>query len=170
LGGIYKASAGQPFTPLLGGDPLGAKLDETAEPPNRLAGPGCQNLSNPGNPSQYIKPDCFTLPQATPAIASQCVPFGFSPPTSAHPNPGIPGLSNLDFSVFKNNFIRRISESFNAQFRAEFFNVFNRANFSSPTDNRVVFDQSGNRISSAGLITSTQTPSRQIQFAVKLIW
>jgi hypothetical protein len=81
-----------------------------------------------------------------------------------------PGLANLDFSLFKNNRIRRISESFNLQFRAEFFNVFNRANFASPTDNRAVFDQTGTRISSAGLVDSTQTPSRQIQFALKLIW
>jgi hypothetical protein len=48
--------------------------------------------------------------------------------------------------------------------------VFNRANFASPTDNRTVFDQTGGPISSAGLITSTQTPSRQIQLALKLIW
>jgi hypothetical protein len=159
LGGIYKASTGQPFTPLLGGDPLGTKLDETAEPPDQLVGPRCQTLSNPGNPNHYIKAQCL----------------GFPNPANRYGNLGRntvigPGLSNLDLSVFKNNLIRRISESFNAQFRAEFFNVFNRANFSSPTDNRVVFDQTGNRISSAGLITSTQTPSRQIQFAVKLIW
>jgi hypothetical protein len=81
-----------------------------------------------------------------------------------------PGESKLDVSVFKNNHIRRISETFNAQFRAEFFNVLNRANFASPTDNSTVFDQRGNPISSAGLITSTQTTSRQIQFALKFIW
>jgi hypothetical protein len=46
------------------------------------------------------------------------------------------------------------------QFRAEFFNVFNRANFASPVDNRTVFDQDGKPTSSAGLITSTQTPAR----------
>ena len=34
-----------------------------------------------------------------------------------------PGLSNLDFSVFKNNHVRKISENFNVQFRAEFFNI-----------------------------------------------
>jgi hypothetical protein len=79
-------------------------------------------------------------------------------------------VSKLDVSVFKNNRIRRISENFNAQFRAEFFNILNRANFASPTDHSTVFDQSGKLISSAGLITSTQTTSRQIQFAVKMIW
>ena len=81
-----------------------------------------------------------------------------------------PGLSKLDLSVFKNNYIRRISESFNAQFRAEIFNIFNRANFGSPTDNLTVFDQNGQPIQSAGLLDSTQTTSRQIQFALKLIW
>jgi carboxypeptidase family protein len=191
-GGIYKASGGQPFTPILGGDPLGTKLDETNEPPNRVAGPGCESLVNSGNPNQYIKPSCFSLPRATPAIASQCTTFGFRLPGTNGPtdagSPGIagtcanlrgnlgrnsligPGMSNLDFSLFKNNRIRSISEGFNVQFRAEFFNVFNRANFASPTDNRTVFDQNGTPISSAGLITSTQTPSRQIQFALKLIW
>jgi hypothetical protein len=81
-----------------------------------------------------------------------------------------PGLSKLDFSIFKNNYVKHISENFNAQFRAEIFNILNRANFSSPTDNLQVFDQSGQSIQSAGLLTSTQTTSRQIQFALKLIW
>jgi hypothetical protein len=81
-----------------------------------------------------------------------------------------PGLSKLDFSVFKNNRVKRISENFNVQFRAEFFNILNRANFASPTDNSTVFDHLGSPISSAGLITSTQTTSRQIQFAIKFIW
>jgi hypothetical protein len=194
LGGLYKASTGQPFTPILGGDPLGTKLDETGEVPSYIQ--GC-NLSdrnfkkNPAGPI-YINPSCFTLPQATPAIASQCQTVGFrAPGTTGASDPGSsgiagtcanlrgnmgrnvligPGLSKLDFSVFKNNRIKRISESFNAQFRAEIFNILNRANFSSPTDNLQVFDQNGQRISTAGLIDSTQTTSRQIQFALKLIW
>jgi hypothetical protein len=159
LGGIYKASSGQPFTPILGGDPLGTKLDETNEPPDRVVGPGCETLTNLGNPNRYIKTQCLAFPN----------------PGNLRGNLGRnaligPGMSNLDFSLFKNNRIRSVSENFNVQFRAEFFNVFNRANFASPNDNRTVFDQNGIPISSAGLITSTQTPSRQIQFALKLIW
>ena len=81
-----------------------------------------------------------------------------------------PGLSKLDFSVFKNNHVKRISEEFNVQFRAEIFNILNRANFLSPTDNFNVFDGNGSRVDSAGLLDSTQTPGRQIQFALKMIW
>ena len=81
-----------------------------------------------------------------------------------------PGLSKLDFSVFKNTYVKRISETFNAQFRAEFFNILNHANFASPTDNLEVFDKNGHRVQSGGLLTSTQTTSRQIQLGVKVIW
>ena len=182
---LYKASTGQPFTPILGGDPAATKLDETGELPSIV--PGCnlvnKNFKSDPNGPIYINPSCFVLPQSTPAIASQCQPFGQGPGSAGipgtcanlHGNMGRnvvigPGLSKLDFSVFKNNYIRRISESFNAQFRAEIFNIFNRANFGSPTDNLAVFDQNGQPIQSAGLIDSTQTTSRQIQFALKLIW
>ncbi|MGH9357306.1 MAG: TonB-dependent receptor domain-containing protein, partial [Terriglobia bacterium] len=159
LGGVYRASSGQPFTPTLGGDPAGTKLDQTAELPSRLGGPGCGSLANSGNPNHYIKTQCL----------------GFPVPASLWGNLGRnsvtgPGVSNLDFSVIKNTPIRTFSEQLNLQFRAEFFNIFNRASFDSPTDNLAVFDPKGNPIASAGLITATQTPSREIQFALKLIW
>ncbi len=158
LGGLFKGSTGQPFTPILGGDPVGMKLDETSEPPDRLAAPGCATLTNSGNPNHYIKTQCLAFPGAN--------KWGNLGRNSLIG----PGVSKLDFSVFKNNPVKRISESFNAQFRAEFFNILNRANFASPTDNSTVFDHLGSPISSAGLITSTQTTSRQIQLAVKFIW
>jgi hypothetical protein len=34
--------------------------------------------------------------------------------------------------MFKNNYITRISENFNAQFRLEVFNILNRPNFTLP--------------------------------------
>jgi len=159
FGGIYKASSGQPFTPLLGGDPLGMKLDETSEPPNRVPGSDCERMTNRGNPNHYIKTQCLAFPS----------------PATLRGNLGRntligPGVSKFDASIFKNNRVRLVSENVNVQFRAEFFNLFNRANFSSPTDNLTVFDQTGNRIPGAGLITSTQTPAREIQFALKVIW
>jgi hypothetical protein len=191
LGGLYKVSTGQPFTPIFGGDPLGTRLDETGELPNFVAGcnPVDTNFKkNPDGPI-YINPSCFALPSVsqTSPYASQCADFS----GASHLPPALPagmqycanlrgnlgrnavigpGLSKLDFSVFKNNHIKRISESFNAQFRAEVFNILNRANFGSPTDNLAAFDENGQRIQSGGLLTSTQTTSRQVQFALKLIW
>ena len=158
LSGLYKASSGQPFTPILGGDPAGMKLDETSEPPDRLGGSACSTLTNSGNPIRYIKTKCLAFPGA-----GKWGNLGRNTLIG-------PGVSKLDFSVFKNNRVKRISENFNVQFRAEFFNILNRANFASPTDNSTVFDHLGSPISSAGLITSTQTTSRQIQFAIKFIW
>ena len=81
-----------------------------------------------------------------------------------------PGLVDLDFSVFKNNYVRKISETFNAQFRAEMFNILNRPNFLSPTGNSAVFNVDGTPVGGAGLITGTSTTAREIQFGLKVIW
>jgi hypothetical protein len=78
-----------------------------------------------------------------------------------------PGLVNVDFSLFKNIHIR---EAWNVQFRAEFFNIFNRANFAAPIDNETLFTQAGTPVSGAGAIDQTATTSRQVQFALKFIW
>ena len=188
LVGLYKASTGQPFTPIMGGDPLGMLLDETGEVPNVV--PGCnpvnKNFKTLPTPL-YLNANCFALPSVpTSAVSSlpfPCAPFPALSSTSTVSycanlrgdlgrNAIIgPGLSKLDFSVFKNNYIHRISETFNVQFRAEIFNIFNRANFGSPTDNLQAFDNSGApQNTTIGLLDSTQTTSRQIQFALKLIW
>ncbi len=88
-----------------------------------------------------------------------------------------PGLANLDFSVFKNNYIRKISESFNVQFRAEIFNILNRNNFALPVspDNTDIFDSTGAPLNppdngAAGALTKTTTDAREVQFALKVIW
>jgi hypothetical protein len=77
-----------------------------------------------------------------------------------------PGLINFDFALSKNT---KITESFSAQFRAEFFNIFNHPSFQAPplTSSRL-FDENGNRLAGAGLIASTTTSSRQIQLGLKL--
>ena len=81
------------------------------------------------------------------------------------------GLQGFDFSLFKNNPVHRISETFNVQFRLEIFNIFNHANFNPPAPAaRQVFATSG-ALNNAGLLTSpTITTSRQMQFALKFIW
>src|SRR4029077_1580549 len=75
-----------------------------------------------------------------------------------------PALTTFDTSLFKKI---SINEQWNLQFRAEAFNIFNHANFAEP--NPIVF-QGNNYSSSAGVITSTATTSRQIQFALKLLF
>jgi hypothetical protein len=191
LGGIYTASDGVPFTATFGtdADPLGQLNSDPWAFPNRLTGPGCKTLTNPGNPNNYIKTQCFAVPAApNPAFwAAKCDP---APPSVGGPLPAGslqcfnllgnagrniligPGTSNLDFSIFKNIPVKKISESFNVQFRAEFFNVLNRPNFAVPVtpDNTDIFDSTGTPTGVAGLLTSTTTTSREIQLALKLAW
>jgi len=159
IGGIYQVSTGLPFTPLIGGDPLGLQSAYPFDFPDRVFGPGCESAVNPGNPLQYIKTECFSFPNPTTRIGNA----GRNSLTGA-------GLSNFDFSLVKNNHITRISESFNIQFRAEFFNVLNHTNFSPPVVDNTLFGSNGAAVTTAGLITTTSTSSRQVQFALKIIW
>ena len=77
-----------------------------------------------------------------------------------------PGAATVDFSVLKNT---PLTERLKLQFRAELFNILNRANFGTP--NTVVFTSATSGASpTAGVITATSTTSRQIQFGLKLIW
>jgi hypothetical protein len=54
-----------------------------------------------------------------------------------------------------------VKESFNVEFRTEFFNAFNRANFANPNSNVAI-------PSTFGRITGTSSGPRVIQFALKL--
>ena len=193
LGAIFKASDGVPFTATFGtnGDPVGLNSSDPWNFPNRLTGPGCNSLVNPGNPNNYIRSECFAVPSA-PNMAfwtANCDPQPFkdsngNPVTVPYPqcfnlrgNAGRniltgPGTMNLDFSMFKNNPVKRISESFNVQFRLEVFNILNHANFAVPVspDNTDIFDSTGAPTGVTGLLTSTTTTAREIQFALKIIW
>jgi hypothetical protein len=53
------------------------------------------------------------------------------------------------------------------QFRAEIFNLLDRANFNTP--NLIVFTPTGVS-GTAGAISSTATTARQVQFGVKVLW
>jgi hypothetical protein len=119
-----------------------------------------------------LQPNDPTQPPV-PAVFPQC--FNLRGNASRNSIPG-PGLLNLDFSVIKNNYIRRISESLNVQFRAEIFNISNRANFKLPVspDNTDIYDSTGALLSpqaggGAGLLTALPD-TRQVQFALKVIW
>jgi hypothetical protein len=211
---IFTASDGIPFTPTwgTGSDPSNTNSGDDWAYVNRLGGPGCKTLTNPGSVNNYIKTQCFQVPTA-PDLAfwnANCNPMPNSLVDNqgnqiviAHPldpkqdgagwlpalpcfnlrgNGGRniltgPGLTSLDFSLFKNNYIKSISEKFNIQFRAEIFNILNHANFAPPVTptNTDIFDGTG-QISgglaspSVGVLSRTTTTSREIQFAVKVIF
>ncbi len=161
LGGIYQASSGLPFTPLIAGDPLGMKSsgEDTYSFPDRIPGPGCGAAVNPRNADHYIKTECFVAPNPLTRLGN-----------SGRNSLIGPGLSNLDFSLVKNTRIPRVSETSNVQFRFEAFNILNRVNLAPPISNSSLFDASGNPISTAGQVDQTATTSRQLQFGLKLIW
>jgi hypothetical protein len=185
LGSILKIQDGTPITPLFGndGDPLGLKSSDPYDYPNRLGGPGCASLINPGNVAHYVKTECFAVPTAPSAafFAANCDPTPIKAPLQCFNllgNSGRnilygPGMVSLDSSVFKNFPIRKVSESFIAQFRVEIFNLPNHPNFNPPNlVNSEIINAAGDEIGgSAGALTSaTVTSSRQIQFALKLTW
>jgi hypothetical protein len=178
VGGVFQANTGQPFTPLIGGDALGLRNTDAFDYPDHLNTPGCQSPINPGNPNNYLKLNCFSLPPATPDIASLCKAFSAAPGTCKNlvGNTGRnsvigPGVTDFDFSLFKNNYIKKVSEVFNAQFRIEIFNIFNHPNFGSLVNtSNSIFDVNGNPVAGAGRLTTQGTSSRQIQFALKLVW
>jgi hypothetical protein len=160
LGGIWQVASGLPFTPVIAGDPLGTKSSNPFDFPDRLNTAGCSHPVNPGNPSSYLKLSCFAAPIPGNRLgnAGRNVAIG-------------PGLFDLDTSLFKNNLIKSISETFNVQFRAEIFNILNRSNFNPPVATSLqVFSQALTPIAAAGSLTTTSTTSRQIQFAIKIIW
>ncbi|MCH8268249.1 MAG: TonB-dependent receptor [Acidobacteria bacterium] len=77
-----------------------------------------------------------------------------------------PGLATFDLSLFKNI---NVTENTRFQFRAEFFNIFNRANFGVPIIDEM-FLEDGTPNEQAGEIRETATDSRQIQFGLKFIF
>jgi hypothetical protein len=190
LGGIFTAHDGMPVTPL-----TGVNYQNSQDPfafPDRLTGPGCKSLVNPGNVNNYIKTQCFSMPTLPSTAAAQTfynancdkttllpdlsgIAFPFPICANLRGNAGRniiigPGLLNLDFSVFKNMPVRRISEKFNIQFRAEFFNVANHPSFQAPANSNALFDGTGLPLGGAGSLGSTVTDSRDIQFALKFVW
>ena len=209
LGLIFTASGGVPFSPSwgTGSDPLNSLSSDDWDFANRLGGSGCNSLTNPGNPNNYVKTQCFSVPTAPNlawwnancnAAPASLVDANGNPIIINNPqNPALdgapwlpalpcfnlrgnagrnilvgPGVTELDFSLFKNNYVNRISERFNIQFRAEIFNILNHANFAPPATptNSDIFDGTGAPSAGAGVVTKTTTTAREIQFAVKVIF
>lgn len=160
LSGVIKAQSGVPFTPIIGGDPLGTKMAIAGtDVPNVVEAPRCHTLTNSGDPNAYIKTGCLAFP----AQANVRGDLGRNILTG-------PGLWTIDAAIFKNINLEPRGKKVQLQFRLESFNVLNHANFAPPLQHLQVFDQGGTPVSGAGLITATQVANREIQVALKLNW
>jgi hypothetical protein len=117
---------------------------------------GNQNPVSPQNPDQYFDATQFSFPEP------------FFQGNLGRGTVISPGVANIDFSLKKNTSMGWLGEAGNLEFRTEFFNLFNRPNFGTPALS--LFDRFGIRTANAGQITSTRTSSRQIQFALRLVF
>ncbi len=148
VAGIMTVATGHPFTAKVAHSISRNQAGTVEERPNLVPG----RSSNPvlGGPDQYFDPTAFELQEP-----------GFYGNLGRNTLYG-PGFATVDVSLSKNAGLggqRRL------QFRLELFNALNRANFGQPDP--YVFDAAG-RNGSAGRITSTAAPARQVQLGVKL--
>jgi hypothetical protein len=112
-----------------------------------------------GRPDQWFNPDAFELqPAGTFGNLGRGALIG-------------PNLRAVDLSLAKNTpFLLRGKER-TVQFRAEAFNLFNRANFGTPS--LIAFAGTAateQPLASFGRIRSTVTSARQIQLGLRLLW
>lgn len=158
LNGIWSANSGTPFSANLNFDNAADLGEGTNQRPDLVSGRK-NNPINPDNPDQYFDPSAFV-----------------APPPRTYGNLGRntligPGYANLDLGVAKDFALARLGESAALQFRTEFFNILNRAQFANPgSGNLRVFSTPTRVIPTAGKITSTAATNREVQFGLKLIW
>ena len=160
INGILSASTGPPASLSLGSfDRARSEQFEFSQRPELKAGASNNPVLNDGRePTAYFDVNAFDL-----------APEGFF--GNVGRNTVIsPGVLTFDFGVYKNF---RLREGASIQFRTEIFNIFNRANFSQPfMDVFDGVDSSGDPefVPNSGQITETTTTSRQIQFALKILF
>lgn len=109
--------------------------------------PGSLNFTNPRSGKPYFNTALFS-----PEPLGQ---LGSAPRRFFHG----PGINNWDIAIEKDT---KITEAVNLQFRSEFFNAFNHAQFNEP-DGKI------NDGSNFGIVGSAGLP-RVIQFALKLMF
>lgn len=159
LESVVTAVSGFPFTPQLSYNP--SNNGDTRNPVRPFVNPAFTGPAILGNPNQWFNPNAFIGPPSG---------SGFYGNLGRDTLIG-PGLATWDFSALKDT---RLTERLDLQFRAEFFNLLNRANFNTP--NLIAFTPgatataAGVASPTAGAVTSTSTTSRQIQFGLKLLW
>lgn len=149
---IATLQSGFPFTPQLGFNPT--NNGDSRDPIRPSINPDFHGRIIEGGPQQYFNPEAYIVP-----VSGTYGNAGRDSLTG-------PGLANLDASLRKTT---PLTEKTNLQFRAEFFNILNHSNFGTP--NEVVYSAAGTTPSpTAGVITSTSSSSRQIQFGIKLLF
>jgi hypothetical protein len=151
LNGILTLSTGTPFTVY---DSTDVSLEGSAEEITGFSSNRPDLIANPNDGPRTAQEwfDIHAFQQLNPTM--QAGQFGSAGRNVAQ----LAGIGQLDFSVFKDF---RVTESKTLQFRAEFFNLFNRVSFGLPE----------NDISSPtfGQVESALAP-RQIQFALKFLF
>jgi len=125
-----------------GGGPIQLPIDT----PNYTPGP--LNFGNPRTAKTYFNTSLFSL--------EPLGQLGDAPRRFFHG----PGINNWDITLGKDT---KLTERSSLQFRADFFNAFNHAQFSGPDGN--INDSSS--FGEIGSVNSTD-PSRIMQFALKL--
>jgi len=149
---IQTLQSGLPFTPQLSYNP--SNDGDTRNPVRPSLNPNFTGTVVEGGPNRYFNPSAFIQPLP-----------GTYGNVGRNTLPG-PSLVETDISAAK-KFL--LSERLGLQFRAEIFNLFNHTNFNTP--NPVVYAAAtGGSSPTAGVITSTATSSRQVQFGLKFLW
>ncbi len=157
VGGIVTATSGEMMTVDMSGDRARLRTGRlTPNRPDRI--PGVELVIGDA-PDNYLNPDAYTVQ-----------PAGYIGDLARGSIEG-PGRFLTDLSLIK-NIPFGSWESTRLSFRAEFFNIFNRANFSVPGSRWATGDfdnPNGPRLSGTfGKSTSTVDTSRQIQFALRI--
>jgi hypothetical protein len=142
VNGIAQFQTGFPMTVRRTGDPLAVGTDGAVRP-DVICNPNLPKSERTLN--RYFDTGCFVAPADRFGTAGRSTVTG-------------PGLQVWDMSIFKNFAIR---ERASVQFRSEFFNAFNHANFNAPGRDLGA--------SSFGVISSAQDP-RIVQFGLKVLF
>lgn len=155
MNGIISAASGPPKGIEVTFDRARSLQGELEQRPEAVAGfSNNPVLSDGRDPNRYFDVGAFTLP-----------PEGFFGNVGRNTLIA-PGIFTFDLGLAKNF---SLHEEIRLQFKAELFNIFNRANFSQPSTT-IFDDESGIPLPTAGTITNTSTTSRQIQFALKILF
>jgi hypothetical protein len=129
-----------------------------------------------GNPKQWFNPNMFHMQPMVTCPNNEALTCG----TLGDAARGIlrgPDLGEWDFSIVKDTAVPLLGKQGSIQFRTEIFNILNHTNFAMPASATVfsgvtsilgAYQQAP--LPGVGQITTTATTSRQIQFALRLIF